>query len=351
MNKVAILCLLSLMFVQTACAASFDCGKATTKVEKMICADPELSKLDGGLGKLYQDSLDKATEEQKKRLVTEQRHWLKHTRNICKDEPCLKLAYWSRQAGLETFFEPKTPLYDHEADKAEAIKKVLAIEPLYLVEGTEDVPFCTQLFKDLKQMNGVVFIDPAVQTQSYEASGLDEWKKQCGSETPPIHFSYGCKPRVSNYISGYRDAIESTACSKGFGVGPFRIYELPMAVMGGQPVIIFYADSTFGSNVWEYDEIYSEELWERKRPKLGKGYSARFQQISPDKCERVDGIFENFNSEPNSSNFNSIITYKDHHFFLVLNQSNSSWWLKVSAITSLGSQKQKYCRWTPQAHE
>ncbi len=27
-------------------AASFDCGKAGTKVEKLICADAELSKLD-----------------------------------------------------------------------------------------------------------------------------------------------------------------------------------------------------------------------------------------------------------------------------------------------------------------
>lgn len=27
-------------------AASFDCGKAGTKVEKLVCADAELSKLD-----------------------------------------------------------------------------------------------------------------------------------------------------------------------------------------------------------------------------------------------------------------------------------------------------------------
>ena len=30
-------------------AASFDCNKASTKIEKIICADSELSKLDGEL--------------------------------------------------------------------------------------------------------------------------------------------------------------------------------------------------------------------------------------------------------------------------------------------------------------
>ena len=32
-------------------AASFDCNKATTETEKVICADPELSALDESIAK------------------------------------------------------------------------------------------------------------------------------------------------------------------------------------------------------------------------------------------------------------------------------------------------------------
>lgn len=90
-------------------AASFDCGKAASKVEKLICGDDDLSKLDDELGKAYKEALSKANEAQKQRLVTEQKHWLKQTRNICTDESCFKQAYSSRLAALTTSLVPKPP--------------------------------------------------------------------------------------------------------------------------------------------------------------------------------------------------------------------------------------------------
>jgi uncharacterized protein len=60
-------------------AASFDCGKATTKVEKMICADPKISALDDALARAYQNMMNKASIDQKKRVLAEQSHWLKFT--------------------------------------------------------------------------------------------------------------------------------------------------------------------------------------------------------------------------------------------------------------------------------
>jgi uncharacterized protein YecT (DUF1311 family) len=44
---------------QPAQAASFDCAKAGTKIEKLICADEQLSKLDEQLAALYQEALVK----------------------------------------------------------------------------------------------------------------------------------------------------------------------------------------------------------------------------------------------------------------------------------------------------
>jgi len=91
MIKAVLLCVLSLIFVQPACAASFDCAKAGTKVEKMICADPELSKLDEELDKKYQAALKEPWETsslQKSKYSS----WLKK-RNRCPDTACLKYVY------------------------------------------------------------------------------------------------------------------------------------------------------------------------------------------------------------------------------------------------------------------
>jgi len=52
--------LAALLFIQLAApatAASFDCAKARTKVEKLICGDPQLSRQDEDLAKAYGEAL------------------------------------------------------------------------------------------------------------------------------------------------------------------------------------------------------------------------------------------------------------------------------------------------------
>ena len=67
-------------------AASFDCSKAGTKVEKLICADVELSRMDEEIAKVYGEVLGKSTDEAL--LKKRQRERLK-ARNQCKDISCL----------------------------------------------------------------------------------------------------------------------------------------------------------------------------------------------------------------------------------------------------------------------
>src|SRR5450631_543381 len=98
-----------LSLTTTVQAASFDCAKAQTKVEHFICDNPSISKIDDDLSKAYQGVISKANDEDKQRAITEQKHWLKFTRSVCINEPCLKHAYWSRIAELETFFSPLSP--------------------------------------------------------------------------------------------------------------------------------------------------------------------------------------------------------------------------------------------------
>ena len=49
--------LLLILLAAPATAASFDCAKARTKVEKLICKDPQLSRQDEDLAKAYGEAL------------------------------------------------------------------------------------------------------------------------------------------------------------------------------------------------------------------------------------------------------------------------------------------------------
>lgn len=81
-------------------AASFDCKKAVSTTEKLICSDAETSALDGKLQGAYETALAATDAYGKKELAKEQRNWLKYARDICQDSVCLRQAYTSRIALL-----------------------------------------------------------------------------------------------------------------------------------------------------------------------------------------------------------------------------------------------------------
>lgn len=70
-------------------SASFDCRKAENEVEKMICADAKLSKLDEELAEVYQLALDTDYKDKPGVLRKEQLAWLKD-RNQCKNALCVE---------------------------------------------------------------------------------------------------------------------------------------------------------------------------------------------------------------------------------------------------------------------
>lgn len=313
----------SLMVALPAQAASFDCAKAQSKVEHLICDNPKISELDSKLGQDYQDVLSKANEEQKQRVIAEQKHWLKFTRNVCEKETCLKHAYWSRQAALETYFEPRSPLYEKESDKAEAIKQVLATEQLDYSAGTVSSinQFCNQIFDDLKQMKDIRFVDPVVQTKSYEDPALDPWKKQCQS-APPFNFSYQCSRNIE--AADADDVLDG--CNVGYGLPPFKLYELPPDGASSEKSYIFYADDAFGPMNRDF-----------RKPSLGGGF-AGFQQININKCLNMRGsqwergekkrstwngvLADAGQGDRNGKNYNSIFEYKNQYYFLVLHEKS-----------------------------
>ncbi len=94
MFKLAITLLI--LTVTTAYSASFDCTKAKSTVEKAICTDTELSKLDEDLSKVYKDALKEHPVENY--VKTRQRAWIK-TNSYCDKSKlvnCLKENYKGR---------------------------------------------------------------------------------------------------------------------------------------------------------------------------------------------------------------------------------------------------------------
>jgi len=114
-------------------AASFDCSKAQSKIEKMVCADSGLSRLDEKIAKVYGEVLKKSSDETL--LKKQQRGWLK-ARNQCKDISCLGDHYRGRLAEL------------NEAN-------VFKAEESYTLVMSKDDELCNHMLKlfnqDLKQ--------------------------------------------------------------------------------------------------------------------------------------------------------------------------------------------------------
>jgi uncharacterized protein YecT (DUF1311 family) len=84
----------------SATAQSFDCAKAATKTEKMVCADPEIAKLDTQLAERYKLLLTKDAPNQSG-IVAVQRLWLTDARNVAVLPAELKFAYLSQLDRLD----------------------------------------------------------------------------------------------------------------------------------------------------------------------------------------------------------------------------------------------------------
>lgn len=85
---------------RAAASQSFDCAKAQTRVEKLICSDGRLRELDEHLGRYYEAGRA-AVERAASCLQSDQAQWLKTIRNQCADAACLKAAYLDRLGELD----------------------------------------------------------------------------------------------------------------------------------------------------------------------------------------------------------------------------------------------------------
>ena len=88
-----------LVVIMSVQAASFECGRASTKIEKLICSDDELSKLDEKLNTAYKTAIQDPKEAESIRQA--QKQWMKE-RNGCADTACIKHIYENRLVSLHS---------------------------------------------------------------------------------------------------------------------------------------------------------------------------------------------------------------------------------------------------------
>ena len=151
-------------------AASFDCSKANTAVEHMICGQEELSKLDGELGEAYVMAIKKAPDS---RLLKEQQsEWLK-TRQRCDDPACVQQLYVKRigvlkriislvplEKGQESYF------FESEADKLRVIRDVVRQQKfVYSPRYAEAPEYCKAFMRDFVAGRNIEAIEPEFRTE------------------------------------------------------------------------------------------------------------------------------------------------------------------------------------------
>ncbi len=98
-------------------AASFDCARAATPVERQICADPALSDADAALGTGFEAALAASPTPQS--LRASQRQWVTEARNKAKGRDALLAAYRERIGEL-----------GRQAAEAQAVRQSAAAKPL-----------------------------------------------------------------------------------------------------------------------------------------------------------------------------------------------------------------------------
>ena len=111
-----IFCALLLLCTAPSRAASFDCGKASSPQERLICSNDELSVADDNLGSIFKAAIAVMDAGKKTNFVTQQRGWIKENAAACpvsgekdrKASACLLERYRLRLSSLISMLREET---------------------------------------------------------------------------------------------------------------------------------------------------------------------------------------------------------------------------------------------------
>lgn len=189
--KSILLCflLLLLLFCEAGIGASFDCKKATRKVDRIVCASDDLSRLDERVAKFYREAMAGVSNPDE--IHSAQRAWLR-SRNACKTEACISHEYERRIQELlihhESTIETGEELInEYVRIRASEIRQILKDKPLYLISPLyNNNPLCASFRDDFKEQQNVELIPPLIKSHDFYNPLFQQNLGDCLLETDPI---------------------------------------------------------------------------------------------------------------------------------------------------------------------
>ncbi|MFT3806322.1 MliC family protein [Arenimonas sp.] len=169
-------------------AASFDCAKATSEIEKLVCADPELAALDKRLADVYQKELDRP-DTVKPAMAASQRGWSKGRDDCWKagdTRRCTLESYWTRLAELQVnspdTAAPTPVNFDCDNDGQ-------AVSAMFYAQF-EPLTMQLQVGKD----RAFLFAEPSGSGSKYGRDGAEFWEHQGEASIDFYGNKLKCKP-------------------------------------------------------------------------------------------------------------------------------------------------------------
>lgn len=169
-------------------AASFDCAKAASDIERMICADPELAALDKRMADTYETELNRP-DTVKPAMAATQLGWKKGRDECWQGEGnrrCVLESYWTRLAELQMdspdTMQPEAVAFDCNDDSQPVSAAFYSqLDPMSVV---------LTVGKD----RAILFSEPSASGSKYGRHGASFWEHQGEAAIEFYGKKLKCKP-------------------------------------------------------------------------------------------------------------------------------------------------------------
>lgn len=169
---------------QGASAQSFDCAKASARVERLICDHPRLGELDSELAEAYSIALrDSPWASANRRIRAEQKNWIAR-RDRCQNRGCVRRMYQMRLGQLHAEVDVEVDGDDGggamagsggnaNPDRMMAICRDRAVHVFHLRAGDVNTKYEGQRTDGSHAVNGTAYLRGAEETFqcSFNSSG------------------------------------------------------------------------------------------------------------------------------------------------------------------------------------
>lgn len=177
MKNVIAIGLLACAAISGANAAGFDCSKASTNVERRICANPELDALDTELNQVYKKVSHHA------QVKESQREWIRDMRNVAGSDDAMVRAYEYRIADIKNFQAEQRAREEIAAIEAAkpVVKPVEQPKKLVKVDSTvvKEIKGTANLIAGIMMCEKKGFMHD---TKDFRDAALEDTKKKMGSK-------------------------------------------------------------------------------------------------------------------------------------------------------------------------